>query len=112
MFVGRQLLRSFSTAEALAQPGTKYGLRYTVSLIPGDGIGKELTESVRKVFTAANVPIDWEEVRLTGYTAQEDDSKLSQALESIRRNKIAFKGTIFHELIDGTKYRQGNCTRL
>ena len=46
--------------------GTRYGIRQTVSLIPGDGIGKELCESVRSVFAAIRVPIDWEEVQVSG----------------------------------------------
>lgn len=46
--------------------GTRYGIRQTVSLIPGDGVGKELCESVKKVFSAIRVPIDWEEVPVSG----------------------------------------------
>lgn len=33
-----------------------------VSLIPGDGVGPEITASVIKIFEAAEVPIEWEEV--------------------------------------------------
>ena len=32
-----------------------------VTLIPGDGIGPEITEAVKAVFKAANVPVTWEE---------------------------------------------------
>ena len=35
-----------------------------VTLIPGDGIGREMTDAVRAVFTAANVPVDFEQIDL------------------------------------------------
>jgi len=34
--------------------------RRTVTLIPGDGVGPELMASVRDVFSAAGVPVDFE----------------------------------------------------
>lgn len=36
-----------------------------VTLIPGDGIGPEISSAVQKIFTAANVPIEWEAVDVT-----------------------------------------------
>lgn len=82
--------RAFSSV--WAQPGTKYGERYTITLIPGDGTGKELTASIKKVFSAISAPIDWEEVNMTGYADTDEACKLNQAIESIKRNKIALKG--------------------
>ena len=35
--------------------------RQTVTMIPGDGVGPELMNSVQDVFTAAGVPVDFEE---------------------------------------------------
>lgn len=35
-----------------------------VSLVPGDGVGPEITASVIKIFDAAKVPIEWEEVSM------------------------------------------------
>jgi isocitrate dehydrogenase (NAD+) len=32
-----------------------------ITLIPGDGIGPEITDAVKSVFSAAKVPINWEE---------------------------------------------------
>lgn len=84
------LRRAYSTV--FAQPGTKYGQRYTITLIPGDGTGKELTASIKKVFSAISAPIDWEEVNMTGYAATDEACKLNQAIESVKRNKIALKG--------------------
>ena len=43
--------------------------RQTVTMIPGDGVGPELMTSVKDVFTAAGVPVDFEEkfLRLVVY---------------------------------------------
>jgi len=64
-----------------------------VTLIRGDGIGPEITESVVQVFEAAGVPIEWEEA-YAGLTCLEKfgDPLPEATLESIRRNRIALKG--------------------
>ena len=38
--------------------------RQTVTLVPGDGVGPEIMSSVKDVFTAAGVPVDFEELFL------------------------------------------------
>ncbi|KAJ2338117.1 NAD-dependent isocitrate dehydrogenase, partial [Coemansia sp. RSA 2673] len=38
---------------------------YEVTLIPGDGIGPEISRSVERIFSAAQVPISWESVDVT-----------------------------------------------
>jgi isocitrate dehydrogenase (NAD+) len=71
------------------------GQRKVVTLIPGDGIGPEISNSVKKIFSAANVPIDWEEVDVT--PVMKDDGKTTipeAALNSIHKNKIALKGPL------------------
>lgn len=83
-------------AQTLARPGVKYGLRFTVSLIPGDGIGRELCESVQTVFAAARVPVDFEEVQLSGYGSDPHD--LQRTIASLRRNRIGLKGIIYTPL--------------
>lgn len=85
--------RSFATIADLARPATKYGLRYTVSLIPGDGIGKELCKSVQSVFSAMRVPIDFEQVHLSGYASSEVD--VQNAIASLKKNRIGLKGILY-----------------
>ena len=41
---------------------TSGGSRHVVTMIPGDGVGPELMDSVRSVFSAAGVPVDFEEI--------------------------------------------------
>ncbi|KAK0745170.1 hypothetical protein B0T21DRAFT_281142 [Apiosordaria backusii] len=67
---------------------------YTVSLIEGDGIGPEIAVAVKDIFAAAKTPISWEPINVDpilkdGKTAIPDD-----AIESIKRNKIALKGPL------------------
>ena len=64
-----------------------------VVLIPGDGIGPEITEAVLKVLDAAGTAIDW--VRCTaGLTALEaGDAVLPEAtIEAISQHRVALKG--------------------
>jgi len=68
--------------------------KFTVTLIEGDGIGPEISQSVKDIFSAANVPIKWESVDVTpilkdGKTAIPDD-----AIQSVHRNKVALKGPL------------------
>jgi isocitrate dehydrogenase (NAD+) len=75
-----------------------------VTLIPGDGIGPEITEAVKKVFAAANVQIEWEE-EIAGPEALEKKGELipKSVVESIRKNKIALKGPISTPIGKGYK---------
>jgi isocitrate dehydrogenase (NAD+) len=67
----------------------------TVTLIKGDGIGPEITESIKKVFAAAQVPIQWEEENAGQTTlAQVGELIPGSLIESVKRNKIALKGPL------------------
>jgi isocitrate dehydrogenase (NAD+) len=61
-----------------------------VTLIPGDGIGVELTNSVKTIFKAANAPIEWDQYNFSGINP--DGVVLNEAIESLRRNKVGLKG--------------------
>ena len=66
-----------------------------VTLIEGDGIGPEIIASVKKIFEAAGVPIEWEEEN-AGETVFETKGEFipESLIESIKRNKVALKGPI------------------
>lgn len=66
-----------------------------VTLIPGDGIGPEIVESVKKIFAAADVQIEWDE-QLAGQTAFDKTGSLlpTETLESIKINKVALKAPL------------------
>jgi len=61
-----------------------------VSLIPGDGIGPEICESVVGVFSAAGVPVKWEVVQFP----DDDPDKFEECVASIARNRVALKGPL------------------
>ncbi|MHC2992195.1 isocitrate dehydrogenase [Pontibacter sp. HJ8] len=66
-----------------------------ITLIPGDGIGPEITEAVKSIFSAANVPINWEEEN-AGQTTFDAIGELIPAtlIASLEKNKVALKGPI------------------
>ena len=69
----------------------------TVTLIPGDGIGPDVTEAAREVIDALDVGIEGEVVEAGGELVEEqgEESPLpEEALESIRRNKVGLKGPL------------------
>jgi len=70
-------------------------MTYTVTLIPGDGTGPELTQALETVIAATGVPIEWERRDAGVDVMEEYGTPLpEQVLESVRRNKVAIKGPI------------------
>lgn len=67
---------------------------HTVTLIPGDGIGPEISEAVKNIFAGAGVPIQWEEVSVTPILKDGKTTIPEDALHSIMKNKIALKGPL------------------
>lgn len=67
---------------------------YTVSLIEGDGIGPEISQSVKDIFAAAGAPIKWEPVDVTPTLRDGKTTIPSETIESIERNKVALKGPL------------------
>jgi isocitrate dehydrogenase (NAD+) len=70
-------------------------MAYKITLIPGDGIGPEVTDAARLCLDALNIDIEWDVV-LAGQPALEREGNLlpQSTLDSIKRNKIALKGPI------------------
>jgi isocitrate dehydrogenase (NAD+) len=69
---------------------------HRVTLIPGDGIGPELTAATRRVLEATGVDFDWD-VREAGSDVMDrngGDPLPADVLESIRENGVALKGPI------------------
>jgi isocitrate dehydrogenase (NAD+) len=68
---------------------------HTITLIPGDGIGPEVTAAVIRILDATGVKIEWER-HDAGVAAVEKfkDTLPVQLLESVRRNRVALKGPV------------------
>ena len=66
-----------------------------VTLIPGDGIGPEISDSVVMILEAAGVKIDWDIQTAGADVAQTEGTVLPQrVIESIRQNKVALKAPV------------------
>ncbi len=65
----------------------------TITLIKGDGIGKEISESLESVFKALNVPVQFEKLD-AGYEhfLKTGEALTEDVFASIEKNKIAIKG--------------------
>lgn len=82
-------------------------MSYSVTLIPGDGIGPELAEATRRVLDATGVEIEWEVQQAGADQIEATGTPLPPSvLESIRRNKVAIKGPITTPV--GTGFRSVN----
>ena len=68
---------------------------HRVTLIPGDGVGPEVSEATRRVLEATGVQFDWD-VQEAGLKVMEQhgDPMPRHVLDAIRRNKVAIKGPL------------------
>ncbi len=75
---------------------------HTITLIPGDGIGPEVTEAVVRIFKVAGLAITWEP-HDAGVTAfqRHNVSLPAELLESVKRNKVALKGPVTTPIGEG-----------
>jgi isocitrate dehydrogenase (NAD+) len=70
-------------------------VKHTITLIPGDGIGPEVTNAVVKVLETAGLQVEWEP-HAAGLLAveQHGDSLPPALIDSITRTKVALKGPV------------------
>ncbi|KAL7267316.1 isocitrate dehydrogenase (NAD(+)) idh1 [Rhizina undulata] len=89
--------RSMATVASDIFKPTKFGGKYTVTLIPGDGIGAEVADSVKTIFKADNVPVEWEQVDVTGVVSGNKHSEVlfRESVNSLKRNKVGLKGILY-----------------
>jgi len=68
---------------------------YKVTLIPGDGIGPEISQATKMVLEATGVSFEWETALAGAEVMDRYATPLPDAvLESIRKNRVALKGPI------------------
>jgi len=68
---------------------------YRVTLIPGDGIGPEVSAAVLRIIEAVGVQIEWERFIVGGHAQDIAGASLPEAvLDSVRRNTVALKGPV------------------
>jgi isocitrate dehydrogenase (NAD+) len=78
-----------------------------ITLIPGDGIGPDITKATLRVLDAAGVKIDWETKQAGVAAVQEYHTPIpEETLDSIRQTKLALKGPLTTPI--GTGFRSVN----
>jgi isocitrate dehydrogenase (NAD+) len=81
--------------------------KHTVTLIPGDGIGPEITTAMRRVVEATGIDIEWEIADAGEHVMAEYGTPLpDHVIESVRKNKVAIKGPVTTPV--GTGFRSVN----
>jgi isocitrate dehydrogenase (NAD+) len=70
-------------------------VKHTITLIPGDGIGPEVTTAVVRILEVAGLDVEWEAFP-AGVLAVEPygDTLPKELLDSVARNKVALKGPV------------------
>jgi isocitrate dehydrogenase (NAD+) len=77
-------------------------MTHTITLIPGDGIGPEVTFAVVRILEAAGLQVRWEEFSAGAAALAEHGTTLPEPLlASIRKNKVALKGPITTPIGEG-----------
>ena len=80
---------------------------YKTTLIPGDGVGPEITEATRRVIEATGVKFEWEMVYAGAEVMAKEGTPLPDSvLASIKKNKVALKGPVTTPI--GTGFRSVN----
>lgn len=77
-------------------------MEHKITLIPGDGIGPEVTQAARRCIEATGINVAWEEV-IAGQNAIDKYTDIlpKNVLESIKKNKVALKGPIITPIGEG-----------
>jgi isocitrate dehydrogenase (NAD+) len=77
-------------------------MSHVITLIPGDGIGPEVTAAVVRILKAAGVDVEWDR-HDAGVVAfkRYGQSLPADLLDSVRRNKVALKGPVTTPIAEG-----------
>lgn len=77
-------------------------MTHTITLIPGDGIGPEVSKAVKEILAAAGVDISWDEIPARAEIERRGMTFMqSGVLDSIRRNRVALKGPMMTAVAGG-----------
>ncbi len=84
-------------------------MTYVITLLPGDGIGPEISEAMTRVVADAGVDVEWERYQAGTQALEQTGELLPQAvLDSLRRNRVGIKGPITTPI--GKGFRSVNVT--
>jgi isocitrate dehydrogenase (NAD+) len=80
-------------------------MRHKVTLLPGEGIGPEVSRATRRILEAAGVQIDWDEIDARAAAGSADSGSVlnETAVESVRRNGVGLKGPMATAIAGGAR---------
>ncbi|NOY39141.1 MAG: isocitrate/isopropylmalate dehydrogenase family protein [Nitrospirae bacterium] len=82
---------------------------HRITLIPGDGVGPEISEATVRVIEATGVPIEWDVQEAGEDVYKSEGTPLPErVIESIRKNRVAIKGPVTTPV--GKGFRSVNVT--
>ncbi len=82
-------------------------MAYNITLIPGDGIGPQVTEAAKMVLDTSGVKINWEIAEAGEKVLEKYGTPLPDyVIDSIKRNRVALKGPVTTPV--GTGFRSIN----
>src|SRR5436853_2302708 len=77
-------------------------MKHHVTLIPGEGIGPEVSTATKLILEASGVEIAWEEISgRAGESADHNQRVNQEAIRSVRRNRVALKGPMATAIAGG-----------
>src|SRR5437660_3014817 len=77
-------------------------MKHHVTLIPGEGIGPEVSTATRRILEASGVEIAWEEISGRAGESADQGQRVNQAaIDSVRRNRVALKGPMATAIAGG-----------
>src|SRR6266853_77924 len=70
--------------------------KHTIVIIPGDGIGPDVTAATRRVLEAAGLSVEWIELPAGAVALEQgfEDVLPKQTLAAIKSHKVALKGPV------------------
>src|SRR5208283_3770752 len=82
-------------------------MKHNVTLLPGEGIGPEVSAAVRRILDASGVQIEWEELAARAKNTDKGTTGAevlnTAAIESVRRNHVALKGPMATAIAGGAR---------
>src|ERR1700683_4994042 len=83
-------------------PRMRRDMPHKITLLPGDGVGPEVAQATCRIIDAAGAAIEWEWItaRMDG-TRRVGEFPFAEAVESVRRNRVALKGPMATGVAEG-----------
>ena len=80
-------------------------MTHTITLIPGDGIGPDITEATIRVLDAVGADLVWDRQMAGASAAARYNDPIPEAtLDSIKKNRVALKGPLEYDTVEPQKF--------